>query len=371
MENSKNVKFALIGNPANNDHMYRCISYYKPNLKISHDALQKVFEWTPPYKGTEIPRVTSKMGKSISGFHVVCTFVPEMASLSFKLVYNKVYSSCQIAKEFGASIASLGAFTSVVLCNKQDNVADEIGLALTSGNTLTAYLTVKGVERAMELMDIKAADATIAVIGASGDIGSGCVKYFSNKVKRLILTATGVKRLNDLATTLRGKCFSEILIVTDNKLAVRRSDVVITTTSAISEILEANDFKTGAIICDVGYPKNVAVGYGQRDDILCFSGGLAKMPCDIDFGYDLNLPRKNTMYGCFAEGIVLAFENNLTNYSSGRGNITVEKMENIGCLAEKHGFVPALFYLGHHELSHDEIRQISRNGKGKLLGESA
>jgi len=44
------------------------------------------------------------------------------------------------------------------------------------------------------------------------------------------------------------------------------------------------------------------------------------------------------MFACFAEAMILEFEKCHTNFSWGRNNITLEKMEFIGAASERHGF---------------------------------
>jgi fatty aldehyde-generating acyl-ACP reductase len=44
------------------------------------------------------------------------------------------------------------------------------------------------------------------------------------------------------------------------------------------------------------------------------------------------------MFACFAEAMILEFEKCHTNFSWGRNNISLEKMEFIGAASEKHGF---------------------------------
>ena len=49
-------------------------------------------------------------------------------------------------------------------------------------------------------------------------------------------------------------------------------------------------------------------------------------------------------HGCVLEAVVLAFENKFETYSSGKGNITIDKMEEIYGLSLKHGINIAPFY---------------------------
>jgi fatty aldehyde-generating acyl-ACP reductase len=50
------------------------------------------------------------------------------------------------------------------------------------------------------------------------------------------------------------------------------------------------------------------------------------------------------MFACFAEAILLEFEQWHTNFSWGRNLITVNKMEQIGTASVKHGFSPLLSF---------------------------
>ena len=44
------------------------------------------------------------------------------------------------------------------------------------------------------------------------------------------------------------------------------------------------------------------------------------------------------MFACFAEAMLLEFEECHTNFSWGRNNITLEKMDFIGAASVRHGF---------------------------------
>ena len=44
------------------------------------------------------------------------------------------------------------------------------------------------------------------------------------------------------------------------------------------------------------------------------------------------------MFACIAEAMILEYEKCHTNFSWGRNNISLEKMEFIGAASEKHGF---------------------------------
>ena len=79
-------------------------------------------------------------------------------------------------------------------------------------------------------------------------------------------------------------------------------------------------------------------------DIFVFSGGMALSPTPIYLPIDMGLPTPDTLYGYFAEAIILSLEKRFENFSSGRGRITEEKVNEIRQLGEKHGFILSDFY---------------------------
>ena len=82
------------------------------------------------------------------------------------------------------------------------------------------------------------------------------------------------------------------------------------------------------------------------------------MPTPIDTGVDMGVPCAEVCYGCFCEVIILALERRFENYSYGRGNITLDKMDEIRKMAFKHGFIPAPFYWADRLIGQDQLEQI-------------
>jgi fatty aldehyde-generating acyl-ACP reductase len=56
---------------------------------------------------------------------------------------------------------------------------------------------------------------------------------------------------------------------------------------------------------------------------------------------NMDVPSRQ-LFACFAESMLLEFEKLYTNFSWGRNQITVDKMEHMGQLSLKHGFRPLL-----------------------------
>jgi predicted amino acid dehydrogenase len=159
---------------------------------------------------------------------------------------------------------------------------------------------------------------------------------------------------------------ANIIDTTNNEAAVRDADITIAVASVSSSILSIDWFKPGSIVCDVAYPKNISYTATARDDILIFSGGLAKVPTALSLPIDIGLPAPDTLYGCFSEAVILALERRYESYSVGRGNITPEKIEEINMIGRKHGFEVADFYWGDRLVNEeilDKIKQAVKAAK--------
>ena len=70
-------------------------------------------------------------------------------------------------------------------------------------------------------------------------------------------------------------------------------------------------------------------------------GGIVRFFNDIGWNMmelaEMQNPQRE-MFACFAEAMILEFEKCHTNFSWGRNNISLEKMEFIGEASLKHGF---------------------------------
>ena len=94
-----------------------------------------------------------------------------------------------------------------------------------------------------------------------------------------------------------------------------------------------------------------------------FSGGLCQVPSPFSLGFDIGLPSPDILYGCFAEAIILSFEERYENYSEGKGALMPEKIEWIQSAGEKHGFQLAPFYWGDEVQTQERVGSIQRQVK--------
>lgn len=358
-EDQKIAGFGIIGHLYNFNHLVKCLKMINPNFKIpSQEFIGQLFNLTPSFKLYDILNFKSKTDRVVNGCFIVATFIPEMIEKDIWTIFSKVVRACKIAEKSGVGIVALGGFTSIVSERIGQEISNEVDVPVTTGNTFTAAMAIDGVLKAAGLLNIDIASVKVAIIGGTGDIGSACARALVDKVKKLTVTGRTKANLQRLSKELTKKHKAKIIATTDNESAVRDADIVVAAASATSSILNINWFKPGSIICDLGYPKNVSYASTDRQDIFIFSGGLAKSPTPISFPIDIGLPAPDTIYGCFAEAIVLALEKRYESFSFGRGNITPEKIGEIRDLGKRHGFEVSDFYWGDRLIDESMIGRI-------------
>jgi predicted amino acid dehydrogenase/ribosome-associated toxin RatA of RatAB toxin-antitoxin module len=351
--------FGIIGHLYNLSHLERCLKTLNPNFKMpSQEFIGQLFNITPSFKMYDVLNFKSKTGEVVNGCCIMATFIPDMIEKDIWAVFSKVVRACRIAEKHGIGIVTLGGFTSIVAERVGQEIANEVDVAVTTGNTFTAAMVIDGVLKAAQALNRDIASLKATIVGGTGDIGSACARVLSDKVRQLTITGRTKINLRRLKTELAKKRKAHIIATTDNESAVRNADIIIAAASVSASILKIDWFKPGAIICDVGYPKNISYTPTARQDILIFSGGLAKSPSPVYFPIDTGLPSADTLYGCFAEAIILALEKRYENFSFGRGNITPEKMEEIRQLGKIHGFEVSDFYWGDRLVDISVINKI-------------
>ncbi len=292
--------------------------------------------------------VTSITGKQIHGQYVESCFLPEMLALGkVKTACRKILNAMALAQKRGLNITALGGFSSIIFENfkleslkRVRNIDLEIK-RFTTGNTHTAYIICQQALEAAKRYRIPLTEATIAVVGATGDIGSAVCRWLTSRsdLGKLLLIAREQSRLQDLQASLKQ---GEIQVLED---ALPKADVIIWVAS-MSQGMAINpaQLRQTCVIIDGGYPKNMATQV-QREGLHVINGGMVEHSLDIewDIMQFLNVPNPTRqLFACFAESMILEFEELHTNFSWGRNHITVEKVDEIGALSRKHGFRPLM-----------------------------
>jgi fatty aldehyde-generating acyl-ACP reductase len=323
--------------------------------------VERLISHLPPMKVSQITGVRSDYGEA-DGWFVSVPLVPRlMLSLPEKRVLGKIIDACNKAKDLGAKVVGLGAFTSVV-GDAGVTVRRNVDVAVTTGNSYTVATAIEATEKAAGLMEIDMDEANVLVLGASGAIGRAVSLIMADDGRRLTLCARDMGRLGRVAETVVAETGMVPRLTRDISGAVREADVVICVSSALDAIIEPGDLKPGALVCDVSRPRNVSVEVKKkRDDVLIIEGGIVKVPGEVDFHFNFGFSPK-TSYACMAETMLLALEENYTDWSLGR-EMPVGKVRTIAKLATKHGFEVAGFRSFEKPVTREEIERIKENAR--------
>ena len=143
---------------------------------------------------------------------------------------------------------------------------------------------------------------------------------------------------------------------------LKQADIVITVTSALDFLIEPDDLKPGAVVCDVARPRNVSREVSlKRNDVLVIEGGVINVPGDVDFHFNFGFP-PHTSYACMSETMILALDGRYENFSLGR-NLDINKVNLISKLADKHHFTLAGFRNFERAISAEHIEKVRRNAE--------
>jgi fatty aldehyde-generating acyl-ACP reductase len=335
-------KFCFVIHPLSVDDVER----YEPGAAGKGPAIiRKIFEWMPPWAAAHVTDVRTPDGRETEGWFVTAPLFPEqMMSFPREEVYKRIVRAIEIGAELGAQIAGLGAFTGVV-GDGGVTVAERSPIPVTTGNSLTIASGIHSLFRGAREMEIDPSDATVAIVGATGSIGSASVRLVAPKVKHVILVARNATRLAKFHAEVAGELECTSSHTTEIAEAVRQSQLVLTATSSTKDVIEPEDLQTGAVVCELSLPHDVSRRVAlERPDVLVTEGGNMRLPGSPRFErvrepgteFDLNLPPR-TALACMSETMILALENRLESYTLGRG-VDLEKVIEIEAMAEHCGF---------------------------------
>lgn len=316
----------------------------------------------PPVYISEIEGITSQLtGKSIKGWFIACPYTPRrMMELPERTVYRKIIQTGNMAEKLGANILGLGAFTSVV-GDAGVTIASGLNIPVTTGDSFTIAMAVQAIRDAARVMDIKMEDATVAVVGATGAIGRVCAELLAGEAARTLLVARDEKKLEVLRDSLQLKSRSELVISTKMDV-LKEAQLILTVTSSIHDVIRPEYLQAGSVVCDVARPRDVsAMVAAVRDDILVIDGGMVDVPGSVNFHFNFGFP-EGKVYACMAETIALALEGRFEDYTVGR-DITLERVQEITAIADKHGFHMSGFRSFEREVTDEQIETVRKNAR--------
>jgi len=298
-----------------------------------------------------------------------------------------VAAAVELARDRGAGIVGLGAYTAIV--SRSGRALTHLGVPLTTGNSYTVVAAIEALLEASTRLGADLARCTAAVVGATGSIGRGTALLLAPDVQRLILIgnprsgAKAYERLLVVAAEVaqwvvaerdRGRSFSAgtladwllhrpelpgpgagpeayqaavarllelpgcpIRLTTDVAAGLPESEMVVIATSTAEEFITPDMLRPGAVVCDMSRPPNVSRRVEvERPDVLVLDGGVIEVPGRPWFGWDFGY-EQGLAYACMSETMMLALEKDYRHTSLG-SDLTPESMLRMRELAARHGF---------------------------------
>ena len=307
---------------------------------LPDDEIKDILPWIPPRAVCHVD-VGSIEGVKAHGVYID-SFIPpdrlEAAHVHQNIARVRGAAACAI--KAGAKIVSLGGFSSILIEGNFDQLPETRDTVFTTGNSLTVGFIVQGVKKMCALEGRNILRSTLLIVGATGDVGSGCARVLAPIVSRVLLNARNIGRLRMLAAELEASG-AQVEVATDLQQLSVEADLVICAASLASPSLLLARIAPEAIVCDAGYPRNLSPDAEMRGAKVFF-GGLGQITGGLRFAPEfcgvLNRhPFPDVVHGCLLEGMALALEDRFEPFSQGRGFITPQRVEEIEAIAARHG----------------------------------
>src|SRR3984893_7994044 len=314
------VDFALIGHQESWRAAADVLAVLRgpERTRLPDDEIREILPWIPPRAVCRV-EVGSIVGPKASGLYIDSFIPPDRLEAAY--VHEniaRVRAAAASAIKAGAKIVSLGGFSSILIEGNFDHLPEKHGTVFTTGNTLTVGFIVQGIQKMCALEGRNISRSTLLIVGATGDVGSGCARCLAPLVKRALLCARNVERLRRLAAELQADGLP-VEIATDLQRFSAEGDVVICAASLASPSLLLGRIAPHALVCDAGYPKNLSPRT-EMLDVTVFFGGLGQITGGMKFTPDFHgvlnrHPFPDVVHGCLLEGMALALEHRFETFS--------------------------------------------------------
>lgn len=397
-------KFAFLAHPTSMEDLY---SSGPPGLsELSPEHRRNWESWIASWSAQNydpgvfhhVPSLRSRADVTTEGWLIGIPLTPKQMMRLRPGEKTKLMQNCvKTARQLGADILGLGAFTSIITRNGTDMAG--CGMPVTTGSSLTAIAASESIKIAVSRRGESLSSANVGIIGAAGSIGRlacknlvACCSHltlFGNpenpqSIKKLKLVGgelyfDALQRLSDvdplsieesIGSDLLSiyqkldqweqdeptdkllnlydymtQCFEckgkdvPIAITVDINKDLPRMNYIVSATSNAQTVIDPSMLARDAIVCDVARPADITMYLANaRPDVFVYEGGLVKLPENLSLGTQ-NLVRcpPGVNLACLSETMVLALAGKDRDYSVGMTTPLEEALE-VYQLAKEHGF---------------------------------
>tara|TARA_B110001454_G_C12723330_1_gene436718 strand:- start:688 stop:3288 length:2601 start_codon:yes stop_codon:yes gene_type:complete len=335
---------AFLGHIINWDHAQRL----DPSLRdVKIDRLKKFFtsyaEFSKPFRYHQ-QIIESADGQKVRlnlyGLTVVSDFFESDIRRPMPIMVDTIQEFVDELKTDSNDYLGLGQFTSIV--TKNGTMLDSKGLAITTGNSLTAGFAIEAIETFVKTRQLRLENLNIGIVGFGGNIGRAVTQILAAHGSNLTLVYKEAfdtsprfqAAVDDLLLSSRiDKCK---LHPTADFSDLKKCDIIVLGTNSTQELLQTEHLKRGCLIVDISVPSNVSRAVRSSKDYVYASAGLARLPNNQKIDHSWLPLLSGDCFACLAETIVLGLSNFESSFSL--GDLSVERVQLVRQLAKQRGF---------------------------------
>lgn len=253
-------------------------------------------------------------------------------------IMRKIEAAAEMARRNGCQIVGMGGHTSIVSGDCRRLRVE--GLALTSGNALTAGIALRALTQGAEDLGIELRDARLAVIGAGGNIGCTFSVMLAPLVREIVLIVRDVRspRTQRVVNAIRAAAPNTVIRVSNDVADVYGCSLIAAASSAEGSLIRPEHiWDEPTVICDIAVPGDVDPSVSTlRPNAVVLQGGLVRLPRNEEFHIPAMPVKRGHVFACMAETLLMGLEGMTTHGSYGA--ISPQQVRDMLALADEHGF---------------------------------
>lgn len=300
----------------------------------------------------------TKTGRDIPGWVISIPMNAKQILENREAALQQLRKAVILAKSRGAKFVGLGALLASISRGGQDLL--DLDVFITTGHAYTIYNVVETLVSIAKELKRNLRDCTVAIVGASGSIGSGSARLLADhNPKKLLLIDLFRKsdKLDELLQDLKAHDPNLQIQLSHRLDDIRTADFVITATNSPEALIRADDLKSGAVVVDDAQPTDVDDSVFDRDDVLVLEAGAVRTP-GISTHLRLGLLHPNDNFACLAELLILVATSNKSHFAVGRA--TREQVREIASKGSLLNFTNAAFQNEREPISYEKIERVAR-----------
>ncbi len=256
----------------------------------------------------------------------------------YEWIVEKIEEAVVLAREAGCQIIGLGGYSPILTGNCKRLTTT--GIALTSGNSLTAGMGIVALKEAALDNDIDLAQARLAVIGAHGNISSTYALMMAPLVAELVLIVRNLASpaLKALVEEIYGVNPHVKVSIFDSVEAIRDCSLVVAASNSARPLIYPRHLNAEpVVICDISIPHDVSSEVLLScPNVTVIQGGVVRLPFNDDFVIGGIPLEAGHIFACLAETILMGFGD--ADFEGSIGPITPDGVETTLKMAQAHGF---------------------------------